>query len=426
MINKNKVLEQVKKFIDSNNSEENLELFQNMLELLKERQNNNNNNTYNILLNKLISEQNKNEKDLLKFKTAVLQSPSAIVITDIYGTIEYVNPQFTKITGYSFEEAVGNNPRILKGDNTDPEEYKKLWDTIIHGNIWNGEFNNKKKDGSYFWEKALISPIMDDNGNIINFLAIKDDITAQKEAEFEITASQQKLKDANKTKDKFFSIIAHDLKNPFNIILGFSDLLLQNHKEYDVETRESVIKTIYEISLKTFNLLENLLAWSRSKSGNIPYNPKNLDIKLIAIDSISLFKEAAEKKNIKISLNISEDYTIYADRDMIAAVIRNLVNNAIKFTPRNGKILVSASICSDNFLEISIKDSGIGIKKEKLEILFNIDRDWSTPGTEDEAGTGLGLFLCKEFVEKNGGKIWVKSEINSGTEFIFTIPIPES
>jgi signal transduction histidine kinase len=268
---------------------------------------------------------------------------------------------------------------------------------------------------------ATIAPIIDNNGKITSYIAVKEDITSRKEAEEALLLSQKQLQDANATKDKFFSIIAHDLKNPFHIILGFSDLLLQNHREYDIETRENVVKTIYDISLKTFNLLENLLAWSRSKSGIIPFNPKIFDIKLIALDCINLFNEAADKKNIKLTLLSNDDFAVFADRDMVAAVLRNLINNGIKFTNKGGKVSVIIKKSGD-FIEITVKDTGIGIKPEKQMIIFSIDRDWTTPGTEDEAGTGLGLFLCKEFVEKNGGNIWIESTVNKGTSFIFTIP----
>jgi PAS domain S-box-containing protein len=365
------------------------------------------------------------EEKIRMFSTAVTQSPAAIVITGINGNIDYVNDQFTHITGYSQEEALGKNPRILQSGKTPPEVYINLWATITSGKTWKGELLNKHKNGSLFWEMATIAPIFGEDKTITRYIAVKEDITLRKEAEEALLLSQKKLKEANATKDKFFSIIAHDLKNPFHIILGFSDLLLQNHKEYDLETREGVIKTIYDISLKTFNLLENLLAWSRSQTDQIPYKPKIFDIKLIAYDCINLFKEAAQKKQIKLRLHSPDDYFIYADRDMIAAILRNLINNGIKFTPQNGKVTVEIKKPNDSFLEIKVKDTGIGINPEKIGIIFNIDRDWTMPGTEDEAGTGLGLFLCKEFVEKNGGKIWVESTINKGTNFIFTVPIPK-
>lgn len=382
--------------------------------------------TYRVAAIRDITERKKSEVQINKFLSAITQSPAAIVITDTNGNIEYVNPQFTTITGYSFDEAIGKNPRILKSGLTNPEVYAELWNTLKEGNTWKGEILNKRKDGSLFWESATIAPIKNDRGQTISYLAVKEDITAKKEAEEALIQSQQKLQQVNATKDKFFSIIAHDLKNPFNIILGFSDLLLQNHKEYDEDTRESVIKTIYDISLKTFNLLENLLAWSRTQMGKIPFSPKVIDLQTLTNDSISLFKEIADKKRIKLTAMVTEDLSVYADRDMVATVLRNLIINGIKFTPREGRVIVRANKSADSMILIEVKDSGIGISPEKIEIIFSVDRDWSEAGTEDESGTGLGLFLCKEFVEKNGGRIWVESEVSVGTSFFFTLPVNQT
>jgi len=379
--------------------------------------------TFRVAAIRDITERKRTEEQINKFLSAITQSPAAIVITNTKGNIEYVNPQFTEITGYSFDEAIGANPRILKSGLTPQEVYAELWNTLIAGNTWKGEILNKRKDGSLFWESAIIAPLKNDKGQTISYIAVKEDITSKKEAEQALIQSQGKLQQANATKDKFFSIIAHDLKNPFNIILGFADLLLQNHKEYDEDTRESVIKTIYDISLKTFNLLENLLAWSKTQTGKIPFSPKVIDLQTLTEDCISLFKEIADKKRIKLATMVSEDLSVYADRDMVATVLRNLVINGIKFTPREGRVSVRANKTNNDMMLIEVKDTGIGISPEKIGAIFSIDRAWSEPGTEEETGTGLGLFLCKEFVEKNGGKIWIESEVSVGTSFFFTLPI---
>jgi PAS domain S-box-containing protein len=379
--------------------------------------------SYRAIAIRDITERKKAEEQINKFLSAITQSPAAIAITDTRGNIEYINPQFTKITGYSANEVIGLNPRILKSGFTPPEVYKDLWQTIIQGNTWKGEILNKRKDDSLFWESAIIAPIKNEKGKTISYIAVKEDITPKKEAENALIQSQIKLQQANATKDKFFSIIAHDLKNPFNIILGFSDLLLQNYKEYDADTMESVIKTIYDISLKTFNLLENLLAWSKTQTGKIPFNPKIIDLQTLADDCLSLFKEMADKKRVKVLSLLTEDLSVYADRDMVATILRNLIVNAIKFTPREGKVTVGASKQDHNRMLIEVKDTGIGINPDKVKAIFSVDRSWSELGTEDESGTGLGLFLCKEFVEKNGGKIWIQSEVAVGTSFFFTLPI---
>ena len=235
--------------------------------------------------------------------------------------------------------------------------------------------------------------------------------------------SEAKLLKSNKTKDKFFSIIAHDLKNPFNALIGFSDLLLKGHKKYDEGKRERMIKSINDTSKNAFKLLENLLTWSRSQSQNIKYLPKKLNLETLFFETVYQNQGMADKKNIQILYSISGNETIFADKSMINTIFRNLISNAIKFTHKHGTITISsAKHKSSNYLQISVKDTGVGVPPERLDNLFRLDKNTSTYGTENETGTGLGLILCKEFIEKHGGKIWVESELGKGSSFIFSIP----
>ena len=261
------------------------------------------------------------------------------------------------------------------------------------------------------------------NGEPIRSLGIVLDITDRKKAEQALIDSEAKLLESNKTKDKFFSIIAHDLKSPFNAILGFSDILLERHKEYDDEKREEMINYVNISALRAFKLVENLLTWSHSQSGAIKYLPENFHLKILLFETISALQGQADKKNIEILDSISENELIYADKNMLATILRNLISNAIKFTPKNGNIVISSKRQENsNFLEISVADTGIGIPKNTIDNLFRIDKNTSTQGTENETGTGLGLILCKEFVEKHGGEVWVESEEGKGSTFLFTIP----
>jgi len=361
--------------------------------------------------------------EIRKLSLAVEQSSATIVITDTDGRIEYANPFFTKITGYTLEDAKGVNPRILKSGHTSDEEYKELWNTITSGKTWKGVFLNVKENKEKYWEKAIISPVKNDKGEIINYVAVKDDITKQKEAEHALKESEAKLQESNKTKDKFFSIIAHDLKSPFNALLGYSNILLRKHKEYDEEKREKMIKSINNSANNTFKLLENLLTWSRSQSDRIEYLPEKLDLKILLFEVMFNLQEQANKKNIQVLDTISENELVFVDKNMMATVFRNLISNAIKFTSKNGTIVItSEKQLNSNFLEISVTDTGVGIPKDKIDLLFRIEENTSTEGTENETGTGLGLILCKEFVEKHGGNIWVESEEGKGSTFLFTIP----
>ncbi len=251
-----------------------------------------------------------------------------------------------------------------------------------------------------------------------------EELKVQKE---EIQNFANELEIANKTKDKFFSIIAHDLKSPFGALLGFSDMLLANYKEYDDDKRETYIKHINDSSIKTYKLLENLLTWAQSQTGRLEFSPENFNIQTLINEIISLLQEPAENKEIKLISKTEKDLFVNADKNMINTVIRNLISNAIKFTPKGGGItLESSRVIKENnqeLIQISVKDSGVGISPEIKSKLFKITENVTTQGTDNETGTGLGLILCQEFIEKHNGKIWVESEFEKGSEFLFTIPM---
>ncbi|MCD4833443.1 MAG: tetratricopeptide repeat-containing sensor histidine kinase [Bacteroidales bacterium] len=242
----------------------------------------------------------------------------------------------------------------------------------------------------------------------------------------QIEKQKTKLKELNTTKDKFLSIIAHDLKNPFSTILGFSELLLSKHRKYDVNKREKFIKLIYGSSKNTLNLLENLLTWAKAQKGKINYNPEKIHINNIIADNIDLLTPNASKKDISIINLIKDSTKVSADKEMINFIIRNLISNAIKFTPKNGEIKIYDKKTESNrsgLLSVFIEDNGVGIAQKDIEKLFRIEESYTTRGTEKESGTGLGLILCKEFIEKHGGKIEVESELGKGSIFHFTIPL---
>ncbi|MGE0090698.1 MAG: PAS domain S-box protein [Bacteroidales bacterium] len=371
-----------------------------------------------------ITERKTTEKEILKLSTAVTQSPASIVITDLKGNIEYVNPQFTKITGYKYNEAIGKNPRILKSGYTSPDEYENLWNTITNGGMWKGEFHNRKKDGTLYWELATISPIIDETGKIIQYIAVKEDITARKEAEDALKQSEKELIHANATKDLFFSIIAHDLKGPIGNFVQFLELITEKANDYSESEKEDIIKTLYDLSIKTNDLLEDLLLWSRIQMNKIDLSPEKNNLFNIANSSIAIVNENAKKKNIEIVNLIDENTVFFANDTAVKTILRNLLSNAIKFSHRQSKVtLKSIPYPIDNkFIEVTISDHGVGISSETIEKLFRIETNVTTYGTEKEKGTGLGLILCRELVEKNGGRVWVESIENEGSTFHFTIP----
>lgn len=616
-----------------------------------------------------------------KLTVAVEQSPVTIVITDINGTIEYVNPTFQKTTGYTKEEAIGKNPSILKTSVTNPELHHELWDNITQGKTWQGQFVNKTKNGEEYIENSIIASIFNDNNEITHYIAIKEDVTekvrienqikrsekmfriafdnanigimnlsitgniiyANKECtnifgysndEFEtmsvnditvpeymhistnfinaalqdgknekavfikkyyhktgkiisceisstllfdadkkplyfichikditkqnkieealrkseekhrlinenasdviwslnlstkkftyispsiyslrgytvqealqqdlfqsftlksaktlLESFQLQIKDRGKhqhkednkiyryelrqpckdgsviwtetaasyhlnskyeveaicisrnidgrkmyekelekliaTKDRFISILGHDLKNPFNSILGFSDLLLSDFNNLKRERIYKYVKLINQSSQETYNLLNNLLEWSRSQQKQIPFNPQYEYLDNIILETHQSLNNSAISKQIKIQIDTDEIIELEMDKEMIKTVLRNIVSNAIKFTPENGNICICSYKLSET-VKIKISDTGIGMDEEFVQSLFQINKTKSIRGTNGEKGTGFGLLLCKELVEEHKGSIEVESEVGKGSTFIITLPIRQS
>ncbi len=228
-------------------------------------------------------------------------------------------------------------------------------------------------------------------------------------------------RELNVTKDKFFSIIAHDLRNPFNALINGTELLMLGFRTMDEETLRCYMQEIHGASTRTFHLLGNLLDWARSQTGRIGFHPEKTDPREIVEENVELMFRNADDKKIRLRNEIGKNTFVYADPNMLRTVIRNLVTNAVKFTPPGGTVRVASKDVGD-FIQIEISDTGVGIEREDLEKLFKIEVKHSTAGTEDEKGSGLGLILCREFVVRNGGEIHVESEVGNGSRFYFTLP----
>jgi signal transduction histidine kinase len=225
----------------------------------------------------------------------------------------------------------------------------------------------------------------------------------------------------NADKDRFISILGHDLKNPFNNILGFSEILSDKIESLNKDKIKDIAKNINKSAQITNKLLEDILMWARAQQGNIGFQPHELGLEDIFRNVIEVIKPSAYAKGISLSYPNSDQINVYADADMLKTILLNLVSNAIKFTYSGGTINITGEQTDSN-VTISVSDNGIGIKPDNLAKLFDISEVLTTKGTAKETGTGLGLLLCKEFVEKHGGKIWVESEVGKGSEFKFTLP----
>lgn len=261
------------------------------------------------------------------------------------------------------------------------------------------------------------SPVIGTDGKNYGRIWTFHDITRRKKLE-------EQLIQLNADKDRFISILAHDLRSPFNYLLGFTELLKRNLRKYQIEKIEAMIETINSTAQKTFELLEDTLLWANAQSKKITYSPAVTNVVEVITEVIDILAPGAKTKNIKIEYVHKKELLVNLDVYMFKAILRNLISNAIKFTNQGGKIDISA-IHNEDHLTIKVADNGIGIKPDVLEKIFRFVSIHSTHGTANESGTGLGLLLCKEFVDKHGGKIWIDSKVNEGTTVSFTIPGPK-
>ena len=234
--------------------------------------------------------------------------------------------------------------------------------------------------------------------------------------------NERKLFQLNAEKDKLFSIIAHDLRSPFNVLLGYTEILEKELPDMSMDEIQDASSMLNSSATKLYELIGNLLEWSRMQRGLIPFAPESFLLMQMVSESLELIVETANKKGIRVELNIAPEMSVFADKTMFKAIIRNLTNNAVKFTHRNGSVTIVARVASSTHIEISVKDTGIGMSKEMIDNLFRLDLKTNREGTEGESSTGLGLIICRDFIEKHNGKFWVESEEGIGSAFYFNIP----
>jgi two-component system, sensor histidine kinase and response regulator len=276
-------------------------------------------------------------------------------------------------------------------------------------------------DGKIRWVHGLGKVDFNTEGNVISLIGTIQDVTKRKLADEALKEREVSLLELNATKDKFFSIIAHDLRSPFSSIISLSNFLMEQVQEKDYEGIEEFAGIIQNSSEQAMSLLTNLLEWSRSQTGRMEYNPVFLDLIALVKEVSALMNAYSLKKSITILQKFPRNAAVIADKAMISTVLRNLISNAIKFTNTDGEIIISVEQNQKEVI-VSVADNGIGISPNMVNKLFRIDESYSTFGTQNEQGTGLGLILCKEFIEKHGGKIWVETELDIGSTFYFTIP----
>jgi len=399
------------------------------------------------------------DNDFLKFKTAVEQSDSSVLITDIQGNIEYVNPKFIQFTGYSLGEVIGANPRIFKTNKHNTAFYKNLWDTILGGNVWRGEFLNRKASGETYWEHSVITPIRNSHNEIINFLAVKNDITDRKISEFrlkrmnedlrnaeiEIRAAHQELKSSNealemsykelekaknraeesdKLKSAFLANMSHEIRTPLNGIIGFSDLLARENVSTD--KKQKYVEIINSCGNQLLKIITDIIEISKLESDQLTITTETFNFNTMLDD---IYADILHDTNLdtKTELTIlvekqlpNDLMNLISDKQRLIQIFTNLLNNAIKFSSKGN--IVFGYVLKDTILECFVKDPGIGISKEHQEVIFKHFRQVQGTLTREFGGAGIGLSISQGIIELLGGKIWVESEVDKGSTFFFTIP----
>lgn len=385
--------------------------------------------------NEARSEKGINGSTELSFREMIDRFSDPVYMLSAKGFLMEANKAAAKYFGYEREELIGQSPALIAAEaENDNEMISQLIEKTLTGEPQKFEWLMKRKNGEILSAEISFNRSTYNGNDAV--LATVRDLSESKKVMNELQRQNNELKESNKSKDKFFSIFAHDLKNPFQGLLGFIDLLYEDLDELSNEQVKEYLANVRNASYHTYALLENLLEWSRIQSGKMPFTPSVFDISDEISSVISVLENNASQKDIKLINEVDQGIKVEADRNMIHSVIQNLVTNSIKFSNANGRVVirgrvpltyVKAKISNEpgdrQWLEISVSDNGIGIPEEILPKLFQLNGQYSRAGTANEPGTGLGLVLCHEMIEKNGGRIWAESISGQGTTFIFTIPL---
>lgn len=353
-------------------------------------------------------------RELKKLSNVVSETDNAILIINPDGYIEWVNQGFTKLYGYNLKEMhkrFGENLRRA-GQNKDIDE---IFNTILETReSYNYESTIESKGGEKIFVQTTLTPIFSKKEELIYLVAIDSDIRKIKQI-------QHELDKANSAKNKLFSIIAHDLRSPFNSLLGLTNIIIERFDNLKPEKLLSLIKDLNETAQKTYHLLQNLLDWSQTQRNKIVISPDKHNLAEIISGTATLFETALAQKELTLKLQIEQQIEIYVDKPTTETIIRNLISNAIKFTHKKGNIDISAKTI-DNFVSITVSDNGVGMDAQQIDLYLNTETENTTKGTENEIGTGLGFMLIKYFVEKNRGYIDIKSTIGKGTSVSISLP----
>lgn len=353
-----------------------------------------------------------------RLSMVVEQSPIAITMTNLDGDVTYCNPKHCELTGYSNDELVGNNPRILKSGKFSKNDYKVIWETITSGEKWSGEFFNKKKDGSYYWELASIAPIKNDSGEIVNYMKIGEDISGRKRLENKLSQSILKAEESDKLKNSFLANLSHEVRTPLNGIIGFTNLMLADN--ISDEERREYGSFVESSGNQLVTMMDDILKISMIEVGQLSVKYSSFNVNDLCIEVENYYSGEIRENGLEFVIDCTGKNMVRNDKKRVRQVLDNLVRNAIKFT-QQGKITLKAE-CNKSMLLVSVEDTGIGIAKHDYQKIFDRFSQVNGFSTRKFDGAGLGLAISKEVIALLGGEIWLESKIGKGTKFTFTIP----
>ncbi len=362
-------------------------------------------------------------KHIQTLTKAIEQSPVCVIITDLNGNIQYVNNKFAEVTGYSMNEVIDKNPKILKSGSQGGEFYKQLWETILAGNTWTGELHNRKKNGELYWENAIISPIVDADGKIVNFVAVKEDITEKKKMIEDLVKAKNKAEEANRLKSSFLANMSHELRTPMVGILGYTDILVT---ELTNPEHLELANMVLSSGKRLIDTLNSILDLSSIEARKMELKYESVNVAKVLKESVNLFIPNAASKGLYIkSILPDQDLIIYSDSEVLNKIFNNIIRNAVKYT-ESGGITVELDLISsggEKNAVISVTDTGIGISSEYHEIIFEPFRQVSEGYTRKYEGTGLGLSITHKLVRMLDGKIFLESTPGKGSKFTVKIPV---
>jgi PAS domain S-box-containing protein len=375
-----------------------------------------------ILMNSVwrIVKRREADYEILKLSYAVEQNPASIIITNSEGKIEYINKKFSELTGYTYNDVINKQPRMLQSGFTDPKLYEELWDTILSGKTWRGEFLNKKKNGDLFWEDSIISPIVNSSGDITHFVAIKQDITEKKQMLTELIKAKDNAEKANQLKSEFLAQISHEIRSPLNAVLSFSSLIKEETSNILDENLTTAFDSIESASKRIIRTIDMILNMSELQLGTYDLTATQLNLCDVIKKLTRDYTTLAKSKNLEISFNskLEEDY-LEIDDYAVTQIFANLIDNAIKYT-KKGKIEIGIYKNESDKTCIDVSDTGIGISEEYLLNLFEPFSQEEHGYSRSFDGNGLGLALVKRYCSLINADISVKSKKNIGTTFTVT------